>query len=229
MSLERKQVLYQGCQVLTEFGIFDEHGHLSARSEPRGDTVTINAHSSPRTASLKDFLTFDLRADGYPDGVPGETTIHAQIYRARDDVAAICHHHSPYAVAVASAGIEMRPVHPNGAIQTEAIRVYEDVHEDGGMLITTDEEGGDLADALGDDAAVMLRGHGAVVTGQSIADAIVSSVKLEFNARMLYQQVDLGGPWYLPDHLVDREVERVHSESNIEKSLDFYLAEASSP
>jgi HCOMODA/2-hydroxy-3-carboxy-muconic semialdehyde decarboxylase len=224
MSFEQKQLLLQGCRVLTEYGIFDEHGHLSARTRDDDETAVVNGHCSPLTANLSDFVTFDFEDGGYPEHAPGETTLHAQIYRARDDVEAVCHNHAPYATAVASMGVEMRPVHPNGAIQVDPIRVYDDIHEAGGVLVTEDPEGKDVAALLGDDAAVMLRGHGAVVTGTSIADAVVSSIKLEFNARMLYYQSQFGEPWYLPEDLVEREVERVHSDSGIEKSLDFYLA-----
>ena len=225
MSLDQKQLMWQGCQVLTEFGIFDEHGHLSARTEPGSDTIMINGHSSPKTASLQDFEEVDLNADEYPPGVPGETTIHAEVFRARDDVNAVCHNHSPFAVAVASTGVEMRPVHSNGAVQAEPVTVYDDVNEEGGLLITTDEEGAEVAEALGDDNVVMLRGHGAVVTGHSVSDAVISSIKFEFNSRLLYHQAQLGEPWYLPDHVVDREVERVHSEGVIEKSIDYYLSQ----
>lgn len=224
MSLEQKQLLLQGCQILSDYGIFDEHGHLSARTIGGNETAVINGHCSPRTANLNDFVTFAFDTEGYPEHAPGETTLHAQVYRSRDDVEAVCHNHSPFAIAVASMGVEMRPVHPNGAVQAEPIRVYDDLHDEGGMLVTGDEEGAAVAELLGDDIAVMLRGHGAVVTGKSIADAVVSSIKLEFNARMLYYQSHFGEPWYLPEGYVEREVERVHSDSGIEKSLDYYLA-----
>lgn len=226
MSLDQKLLLWVGCQVLDEFGIFDEHGHLSARSHPGSTEVSINGHSSPRTASLKDFETFDLTDETYPEGAPGETAIHAEILRARDDVNAVCHNHSPYAVAVASTGIDMWPVHPNGAVQAERVAVYDDVNGGDGLLVTTDDEAREVAKALGDDRVVMLRGHGAVVAADSLADAIISSVKLEFNARMLYRQTQSGDPWYLPDEVVAREVERVHSEPVVEKSLDYYISRA---
>lgn len=224
MSLEQKQLLLQGCQILSDYGIFDEHGHLSARTPGDDETAVINGHCSPRTANLNDFVTFDFDEGGFPEHAPGETTLHAQIYRARDDIGAVCHNHSLFATAVASMEVEMRPVHPNGAVQTEPVPVYDERYEEGGMLVTADEEGSAVAEVLGDHAAVMLRGHGAVVTGKNIADAIVSSIKLEFNARMLYYQSQFGEPWYLPEGYVEREVDRVHSDSGIEKSLDYYIA-----
>ncbi|MDX1748559.1 MAG: hypothetical protein R3324_21720, partial [Halobacteriales archaeon] len=63
MSLDQKQLLWQGCGVLSDFGIFDEHGHLSARRAPGSSTVLINARSSPRTTNLRDIVSFDLEAD----------------------------------------------------------------------------------------------------------------------------------------------------------------------
>lgn len=223
MPSDQKQLLLRGCQTLSDLGIFDEHGHLSARTKRDAKKILINSQSSPRSVSLNDFVEIDLADVDYPDEVPGETPIHTQIYNSRDDITAICHNHSPYAVTIASVGLKNQPVHPNGAIQEAPISIYDDYDSEGGMLITSDNEGRKLAKLLGNDVAIMLRGHGAVVTGKSIVDVIVSSIKLEFNSRMIYLQAQIGNPWYLPSDLLNIEVERVHSSSSLEKSIDYYL------
>lgn len=221
-AFDPEQLLRQGCRVLDDAGIFDEHGHLSVRTGPK--TAMINALTSPLTASLRDFVEVDIDG-GYPDAAPSETPIHTATFRARDDVDAICHHHSPYAVAVSSVdGLAHRAVHGNGAIQSGDIPRYEAYHEEGGSLVTTEAEGDDLAATLGGNQAVMLRGHGAVVVGSSIAEAVVFSLKLEYNARLLYRQSLLGQPWYLPDELAEIDSARVRSEGGVGKSLDYYLA-----
>lgn len=226
MALDTTQLLHLGCRMLAACGVFDVHGNLSARTAPDGPEVAINGSVSPATATPRDFATFDVHGGApYPDGTPGETPLHAAVYRARDDVQAVCHHHAPYAVAVASAGVDLRPVHPNGAVQAGAVAVYEDVQPEGGWLVTTDAEGERIADLLGDDRAVMLRGHGAVVVGESIADAVVGSAKLEYNARLLHHQATIGEPWYLPEWAAEEEAERVQSEFLLAKSLDYYLAQ----
>jgi ribulose-5-phosphate 4-epimerase/fuculose-1-phosphate aldolase len=224
-DLEQKQQLVQACQILNEFGIFDEQGHLSARTEPGADEVYINEFTSPATASIQEFVKFDLNDDEYPESAPAETTIHGQIFRNRDDVNVICHNHSPYAIAVASVGLEMRPVHHVGAVQVDPVRVYEDYDVEGGMLITTDEEGQDIADALGDDRALMLRGHGAILVGETVTEAVMASLKLEYNSRMLYRQAQIGEPWYLPQEQLEASEEFMYTPAGLEKSIDYYLTE----
>jgi len=101
--------------------------------------------------------------------------------------------------------------------------VFEDYHTEGGMLVTTEAEGQDLADALGDHEAVVLRGHGVVVVGDSVPEVVVKSLKMEYNAELLYKQAVVGEPWYLPDALVEENVNNMTSEGQIVKTLDYYF------
>lgn len=222
-DLERKQQLVQGCRILDSFDIFDEQGHLSARTEPGSDEFFINEFSPPGTASLQEFVKVDLTADEYPESAPAETTIHAQIFRNRPDVNAVCHNHAPYTITVTSVGLELRPVHHVGAVQVAPVTVYEDYHAAGGMLIVDDEEGQDIAEALGDDRALVMRGHGPILVGESITEAVLASLKIEYNSMMLYRQASIGEPWYLPEERVRHTAGDMYSEKFMEKSLDYYL------
>lgn len=217
------QQLVLGCRLLDEAGIFDVHGHLSARTE-RPEEVYINAFASPATTNLRDYITVDLADGEYPESAPGETPIHAEVFRNRADVEAVCHNHAPYATLLSSLGVEMRPVHPNGAIQATPVSVFEDYHPEGGMLVTTDAEARAVAETLGDDSVVMLRGHGAVVVGESVSEVVVKCLKLEYNARLLYRQVAVGDPWYPPIDLVGENVDDMLSDGQIGKTLDYYLS-----
>lgn len=225
MSLTLNRSLLQGCQLLDSYDIFDEHGHLSSRLPADRSTFRINAQSSPRTAGLDDFIDVQLNENNYPDAAPSETCIHAEIFRQRDDVNSICHNHSRYATLISSLGIEMRPAHSNGAVQKAPVTIYDDYDEEGGGLITTNEEARSVADALGNESALLLRGHGVIVVGETVEEAIVCSIKLEYNAELVYKQQVADEPWYLPESLVEEDVARVHSESGIKKSLDYYLEE----
>ena len=224
-DLEQRQHLFQICQVLDRLGIYDEQGHLSARVEPGSDTVLINKHSSPGTTGIQDFIECDLNDDEYPDGVPSEMPFHAQIFKHRDDVNAICHHHAPYTTAVASVGLEMRPVHQVGVIQEGPVTVYDDYDFEGGTLITTESEALDLVDALGDDRALMLRGHGPIVVGESATEAMMASIKLEYNSRMQFMQATIGEPWYLSDELIAENMKFAFDEYKMAKPLDHYLSQ----
>lgn len=222
MVVQTKQQLVLGCRLLDKAGIFDEHGHLSARREDP-DRIWINAFASPGTTTMRDYIDVDLSGTDYPASAPGETPIHTQMFRNRPDVEAVCHHHAPYTTLLSSLGVPQRPVHPNGVVQSNAFSVFEDYHDEGGMLVTTEAEGQDLADALGDDDIVLLRGHGVVAVGESVSEVVAKCLKAEYNAELLYKQVVAGEPWYLPEHLVERNVDNMLSESQIVKTLDYYF------
>ena len=222
--LPLKEQLVQSCRVLAAFDVFDDQGHLSARSPDDHDSAYINEFTSPVTAGLQQFALFDVTGEPYPEDAPSETTIHARIYDRRDDVGAICHNHSPFAVAVSSVGIEMRPVHSAGAVQLDPIPVYEAYDPEGGMLITTDAEADAVTDVLGDGRAMMLRGHGAVVAGESVTEAVLASLRLEYNARMLYRQASISEPWYLPRERLETMIETMYSDRVMEKSMDYFLS-----
>ncbi|WP_318567144.1 class II aldolase/adducin family protein [Salinigranum marinum] len=222
MVVQTKQELVLGCRLLDKAGLFDEHGHLSARRDDP-DRVWINAFASPGTTTMRDYIEVDLTSTDYPESAPGETPIHTQAFRNRPDVEAVCHHHAPYMTLLSSLGIPQRPVHPNGVVQADAFSVFEDYHDEGGMLVTTEAEAQDLADALGDDDVVLLRGHGAVVVGESVSEVVAKCLKAEYNAELLYKQATVGEPWYLPEHLVERNVDNMLSESQIVKTLDYYF------
>ncbi len=223
--LDLTQQLVTGCKVLEQFGIFDEQGHLSSRTAPDSRSMLINGNVSPGRANVQDFAEVELDEEERPEGIPSETPIHEQIYEARPEVQAICHNHSPYAVIAASVGLEMRPVHQIGAIQRAPVEVYDDYDLEGGTLVTTDEEAAKLAAQLGEDRAIVMKGHGAVVVGESITETVLASIKLEYNARLLYQQSVVGEPWYLPQELVDQCIEFVYQENKLEKSIDYYLSQ----
>lgn len=222
-DLERKEQLVRSCRLLRSFGVFDEQGHLSVRDEEDPDTIWVNAFTSPSTVNLQDVIPVDLTAAEYPEKAPAEVVIHTAIYRARDDVKSVCHNHSPFAVAVAGAGLDMRPVHHCGAVQTTPITVFEDYHDEGGVLVMDEAEGDDIAEALGDDRAVILRGHGPVVAAEGLIETVLACIKLEYNSRLLHRQAQVGEPWYLPQDLLETSESFMFSDAVMEKSLDYYL------
>src|SRR2546428_26831 len=62
------------------------------------------------------------------------------------------------------------------------------------MLVRTPALGRALAGTLGSRTAALMRGHGAVVVGPSLPQAVFRSVYLEMNARLQAQAMALGGP-----------------------------------
>ena len=63
---------------------------------------------------------------------------------------------------------------------------------DTSLLVRTAEEGASLARALGANWTVLMRRHGAVVTGRSLRECVFRSVHLKLNAELQLRAAALG-------------------------------------
>jgi ribulose-5-phosphate 4-epimerase/fuculose-1-phosphate aldolase len=175
-------------RMLVMADIMDYSGHVSARI-PDTDRVLIQPRDSSRASlDAEDILVVDL--DGkILDGegpAPAETALHVQIYRARPDVAAVCHGHPPMStlftmvdrpyVAVRNFAYRFRgmPIHPDPT------------------HIRSAEQGAAVAATLGNGRACLLRGHGTAIASGSIEELFMDCLEMEENARGVIQASALG-------------------------------------
>ena len=124
-----------------------------------------------------------------------ERFMHGEIYRARPDVAAVVHSHSPSVIPFGVSAVPLRPLYHMAAFIGESVPVF-DIRKVAGktdMLVRTVALGNALAQTLGTKSAVLMRGHGAVVVGKSLPEVVGRSVYLEINARLEAQAIALGG------------------------------------
>lgn len=185
--------------ILAEQGVVDGYGHVSIR-DPADPTKFLMARSTaPELVTTADVLVHDL--DGNAANVPpgaklySERYIHAEIYRARPDVQAIVHCHSPSLIPFGVTNNPLRPLYHMSAFLGGGVPVF-DIHKVTGtatdMLVKTSELGRALAKLLGDHPAVLMRGHGAVIVGSDIQQAVFRSVYTEMNAKLQSQAMVLG-------------------------------------
>jgi len=111
-------------------------------------------------------------AEGALD-LPLEAPMHAAVYRAREDVNAICRTHSPAAVRAGARG-EMPPLaHGLGGLAGE-------VTASGRTDLVTDAAAGrEIAEDLGSADCLLIRGNGSIATGRSLGEAVVKARYLE--------------------------------------------------
>jgi len=67
------------------------------------------------------------------------------------------------------------------------------------MLVRTLDQGRSLAKSLGDNAAALMRGHGCVVTGKTVRDAVRVAVYLMVNARLQTEAMRFGDVTFLSE------------------------------
>jgi ribulose-5-phosphate 4-epimerase/fuculose-1-phosphate aldolase len=184
--------------ILAQQGVVDGFGHVSMR-DPADPTKFLMARSvAPELVTAADVLVHDLDGNApAPAGVKLylERFIHAEIYRARPDVNAIVHCHSPSLIPFGVTGVALRPLYHMSAFLAAGVPVF-DIHKAAGgatdMLVRTPELGRALAKALGAHPAALMRGHGAVVVGRTIPQVVFRSVYTEQNARLQREAMALG-------------------------------------
>lgn len=184
--------------ILAEEGVVDAYGHVSVRHDRNAGRYLLSRDLAPALVTRDDILEYDL--DSNPIETEGrsqylERFIHGEIYRARPDVKAIVHNHSPAVIPFSLSKVPLRPVFHMAAFVIEGVPVFDaprdlGIHQ---LLIASPQLGQGLARTLGDKPAVVIRGHGATVVGTSLPMAVGRSVYLERSARIQAQAIALGG------------------------------------
>ena len=123
-----------------------------------------------------------------------ERFIHSEIYKARPDVNSVVHSHSPTVVPFSVTNQPFLPIRA-GFLYPE-VPVF-DTRDAAGwtdLLISNPMLGKALAEKLGNNTVVLLRGHGNAVVAPSVRVAVYRAVYTEANAKLLLQAKLLGGP-----------------------------------
>lgn len=105
---------------------------------------------------------------------PAGFTIHSAIHMARDDAHAVMHLHTPYGQAVSAMAFGLLP-----HTQTSMIAGADVAYHDYEGIATDLEERERLVADLGARTAMILRNHGTLTVGETVADAFVRLYLLE--------------------------------------------------
>jgi ribulose-5-phosphate 4-epimerase/fuculose-1-phosphate aldolase len=184
-------------RILADQGVFDAFGHVSVRHDKNPALFLLSRNLAPALVTAKDILAHDL--DGNPleagDRKPYlERFIHAAIYRARPDVNAVVHSHSPSIIPFGITNTPLRPVYHMSAFLGAGTPVFE-IRQAAGMtdmLIRDNKLADALAKSLRENSVVLMRGHGDTVVGNSIPQVVYRAIYTEMNARLQAQAAALG-------------------------------------
>lgn len=198
------QDLAHANHILAHQGIVDAFGHVSMRHPQYPDRFLLARNMAPALVQADDILEYDL--DGNP--LNGDTRrvylerfIHGEIYRARPDVMSVVHSHSPSVVPFSVVKTaKLRPVCHMCGFLGDGPPIFE-IREKFGLatdlLIRSKEMGAALAQSLGEQQVVLMRGHGSTAVGPSLKMAVYRAIYTEVNAQLLSRASALGPVEYL--------------------------------
>jgi ribulose-5-phosphate 4-epimerase/fuculose-1-phosphate aldolase len=197
------EVVATACQIMAERGLV-EHvlGHVSARVDEEELLVRCRG---PEEAGLAYTTADDIRRvrwDGSGDlgawTVPNELPIHTELMRRRPDVSAVVHAHPPAVVTASLLDSPLLPIYgaydiPGALLAARGVPVW-----DRSALITSRELAGSMADAMGEQPVLILRGHGLVsVAGgppeTAVARAVIQALAVDTLARTTVRVRSAGG------------------------------------
>jgi HCOMODA/2-hydroxy-3-carboxy-muconic semialdehyde decarboxylase len=199
-SAELKAViedLVSGNRILYDQGVVDGYGHVSGRDPRNPERFLMSRARAPGLVVASDIMEFGM--DGEAIGkdnrpVYSERFIHSEIYKARPDVNGVVHSHSPTVVPFTVTQVPLKPIRAPFFYPDVPLFDTRDNFGWTNLLIANREMGRALAEKLGNNSVVLLRGHGNAVVGASVRMAVYRAVYTEANAKLLLQAKMLGGP-----------------------------------
>lgn len=173
--------------------------HVSLRLPGRDDVFLINPFGlrfDEITAS--NLLLIDTQGrvvDGTDRKAnPSGFAIHGAVHRARDDAHCVIHLHTDATIAVSALQCGLLP------LSQHAMRFWNDIayHEYAGLAFPAQEQAL-LVQELGRHPAMLLRNHGGLTCGRTVAEAYILMDTLERACRIQLSAMAAGTPLHTPE------------------------------
>ncbi len=220
-----KKDLVSACRILSHERLVAGFGHISARVA-NTDRFIITPRISLALVRESDLLTMNLDGEVLQGSstAPFEAWLHTAIMKAQPRVNAITRIHARVANIFSVTDRKLEPVHNHGSFFAGGVPVF-----DTPDLIATPALGNQVAAALGDKPAVLLRGNGQVTVGRTIPEAVMMAIYLEEAAEVLFGALQIGKPIPLTlDESAKRQVEAL-PPVDMERAWNFFKNRVENP
>jgi ribulose-5-phosphate 4-epimerase/fuculose-1-phosphate aldolase len=215
-------------RILFAQGVVDAFGHVSARSAADPNRFLLTWAIAPALATAADVLSFDF--DGNTPDAAGrelysERFIHAAVYRSRPDVMGVVHSHSPSIIPFTVTEAALRPIWHMSAFLESSVSVFDtqDTAGDTDLLIKTPQLGAALASSLGASTVALMRGHGSVVVGRSVREAVSRAIYTEANAKLQAESERMGKVKFLTPG--EARLMNDYSRPDVRRQWDLWVRE----
>jgi L-ribulose-5-phosphate 4-epimerase len=217
-----KKDIISACRILSQKKLVEGFGHVSARI-PDTEHFLITPRISLALVEESDLLTMNLKGAVVEGSQtpPFEAWLHTAIMKSKPRVNAVTRIHARVANIFSVTDRKLEPVHNHGSFFAGGVPVFSTSD-----LISTERLGEEVARALGDKPAILLRGNGQVTVGRTIPEAVMMAIYLEEAAEILYGALQIGTPIPLTsDESTQRQVEAL-PPVDLERAWKFFKERA---
>ena len=194
---EARVLLARANRMIANEGVLDAFGHVTMRHPTDPNRYLMSRSRGPELVQPEDIHEFTLDSQivkPIEARLYGERVIHGEIYKARPEVNAVCHHHAPSILPFCISGMELKPVYHLGATLGPKVPFWDarDEFGDTTLIVAKPEEGASLARALGPNWIVLMRRHGATVAGTTLEELVFRTIYTARNAALQIEAHNLG-------------------------------------
>ena len=189
--LHRKQKLAAAFRIFAKLGYQEGvMGHFSVRDPEQTDHYWANPYATDFGAiRASDLVLYNFDGQIVEGNVRyihrGNTILHVPILKTRPGVIAAAHTHAVNGRALSSLGKLLEPLSAESAVFYQRHAIY-DSYKLG--------EGYTLANAIGDNRALILKSHGILTVGQSVDEAAYLFISMERAAQAQLLAAAAGTP-----------------------------------
>jgi ribulose-5-phosphate 4-epimerase/fuculose-1-phosphate aldolase len=207
---QMKRDFVAACRILVAEGVSEAAFNISARVD--ADTWMTMPVTSPTLVTVDNIEIHRISE-------PAQNwKAHPAVYRERPDAGGIVHVHPPHVVAFSTLGEEFVPVHHYGAPFHGLLTTYESPGQ-----TKSDDRAAELARQLGQNRAILQRGHGIVMVGKDLREAVLLVLFLEEAVRMNMVAKQMGKPKFLTPEQSAKITPQILKQRSQDKAWDHYV------
>jgi ribulose-5-phosphate 4-epimerase/fuculose-1-phosphate aldolase len=199
--------LVAASRILAHHGVLDAWGHVSIRHPKNPERYLLSRARAPALVAADDIMEFDLESnpvDQRDRRMFLERFIHGSAYRARPDINAVVHSHSPTVIPFTVTDEPLKAISHIASFLADGCPCFEirDVGLTRGLLVTNNKQGAALAKVLGDKSVALMRN---LVVAPDVQRAVHRALYTEVNARQLATALSFKRPikYVQPDEAQD--------------------------
>lgn len=210
-SLQRE--LVAACRILVSEGVSGAAFNVSCRLD--GDRWMTIPVTSPTLVTEDNVVVSELQGgfDGWK--------AHPAIYRQRADVGGIVHVHPLHVVAFSTLDEDFVPVHHYGAPFHGMLATYTSTGQ-----TKNEDRAAEMARQLGQNRALLQRGHGVITVGKDLREAVLLALYLEEALRVKLLAGQMGTPRRLSREESEVITPQILKQRSQDKMWDHCLSQA---